>query len=561
MATRIALTLAGGVSLGAYQGGAAYELLWALSHLTNPRERIIIDVVTGASAGSMTAAVMARALLFDRQAASALHQAWVTGVSFAGLLEGRTTASLLSSDLIWGLAEDVLKTPSLPYAPHPAAPHELRMAFTLSNLDGVRYGLGYANVPGRFDTTVFSDWIVFRLGPGAPAQAPLGSLWDSMKRAAIASGAFPLAFPPVGVERQLADYAGSDVFQPDGRRTFAYADGGLFNNEPVGLTRQIVEGLEETYPEIRLDDRLYILVDPYVSAASAESALPDPLTYQIVLGRLVGAILGESSKRDWIRAMRVNQRLEWQDLFLSHLAGIVATTSVTDGVALGQRVGQLALDIAALKVKHEGRGESPESHLSRNMARLGPMLVAPDPAYAAIRSDPLRTEVFLNIVYVMENVAGLRKKEHLDLNLIAPAPGSLAGDFLGNFGGFFDEAWREHDWRRGRASVRDFVDQVKVKHPEMDYVPDDPAAYIPARDLSRVSERDIPLEAEHALREGMKTRLAAIVSPANAGWLKRWGFQILSHFVANKLVDHILKREAGGEGPIVPDPSGGGHDR
>jgi hypothetical protein len=561
MATRIALTLAGGVSLGAYQGGAAYELLWALSHLTNPRARVVIDVITGASAGSMTAAVMARALLYDQQAASALHQAWVTGVSLAGLLEGRTAASLFSSDLIWNLADQVLQTPSPPHAPHPAAPHELRMAFTLSNLEGVKYGLGYANVPGRFDTTVFSDWIIFRLGRGAPVPVPIGSLWESVKRAAIASGAFPLAFPPVWVERCLADYVGSDVFRPEGKRTFTYMDGGLFNNEPVGLTRQIVEGLEEAYPEIRLDQRLYVLVDPYVAATSEEPALPDPLTYQIVLGRLVGAVLGESSKRDWIRAARVNQRLEWQDLFLRHLAGIIATTSVSDGAALGQRVGQLALDIAALKVRHEGRGESPESHLSRNMARLGPMLVTPEPAYAVIREDPLRTEVFLNIVYVMENVAGLRKKEHLDLNLIAPAPGSLAGDFLGNFGGFFDEAWREHDWRRGRASVRDFIDRAKVMHPDLDYAQDDPAAYAPDRDLSHVSERDIPPDAEHALREGMKARLAGLISPANAGWLKRWGVQLLSHYVVNKLVDHMLKKEARGMEPVTTDPSGGGRDR
>jgi len=553
MATRIALTLAGGVSLGAYQGGVAYELLWALSHLRNPQERIIIDVVTGASAGSMTAAVMARALLYDRGIAWDLHEAWVEGVSIKGLMDGQPAGSLLSSELIWNVAGRVLKTPSTPSRPHPAAPHELRMAFTLSNLNGIRFGLGYANVPGEFDTTVFSDWIIFRLGDGAPSEPPLAAVWDDVRRSAIASGAFPLAFPAVKVERRLADYVGSDIYQRDGTREFTYVDGGLFNNEPVGLTRQIVEGLEEAYPDIRMDKRLYILVDPYVAASSAPPDLPDPLSYQAVLPRLLNAILGESSKRDWIQAMRVNQRLEWQDLFLSHLAGIVAGTSVTDGAALAQQIGQLALDIAALKVKYEGRGESPRDHLSKNMARLGPMLLASDPAYAVIQNDPLRTEVFLNIVYVMENVAGLRKKEPLNLHLIAPTPGSLAGDFMGNFGGFFDQTWREHDWRRGRAAVRDFIARLEADHPEFDYTPDDPTAYTPDRDLSNVSERDIPPDTEQALRQSVKKRLARLISPNPPGLFKRWGVDMLSAYVANRLVDRMLKKGVQGQDASAPD--------
>jgi hypothetical protein len=109
--------------------------------------------------------------------------------------------------------------------------------------------------------------------------------------------------------------------------------------------------------------------------------------------------------------------------------------------------------------------------------------------------------------------------------------------------------------------VRDFIDQAKVMHPDLDYAQDDPAAYAPDRDLSHVSERDVPPEAEHALREGMKTRLADLISPANAGWLKRWGVQLLSHYVVNKLVDHMLKKEARGMEPVTTDPSGGGRDR
>ncbi len=146
MTTRIALTLAGGVSLGAYQAGATYELLWALAHRADPRGPIIIDVLTGASAGAMTAAVLARALLYDRAVAEELHRVWITDIGAADLLAGQPPASLFSDGPIWDLARRILEAPPVPTNPHPAAPRDLRMAFALSNLNGINYSLGYANV-------------------------------------------------------------------------------------------------------------------------------------------------------------------------------------------------------------------------------------------------------------------------------------------------------------------------------------------------------------------------------------------------------------------------------
>lgn len=553
MTTRIALTLAGGVSLGAYQAGATYELLWALAHRTDPREPVLIDVLTGASAGAMNAAVIARALLYDRSAADELYRAWVKEVSAADLLndtmasdEPRT--SLFSDRPIRKLAGRILETPPVRTYPHPAEPPDLRMALTLSNLNGINYALGYTNVPGGFDTTIFSDWIVFRLGRDAPETFSPARVWRSIARAATASGAFPFAFPTVRLERHLADYVRSEIYDADedATREFTYVDGGLFNNEPVGLARDMVEGLEAADPRIERDRRIHILVDPYVGSNAAVADFPEaPLGYRLLFGRLLDAVLGEASKRDWIRASRINIRLRWQDELLIRVAEAVADIPARDLTAYGARVAELAREIAGLKVAYDRPNETPsaaviQAHLDRNIERLGPILCGE--AYAEIRGTPACADAFLNIAYVLENVAGLRKKVDLDLYLIAPAPGSLAGDFFFNFGGFFVEEWREHDWRRGRADARRVLEQLGGQSPELIYTPDARAAYVPERDVSQVGGAQIPQEAQTALRRRMKEEVVRVILPKPTGSLVRWLVTLLSGYVANKAVDALVRR-------------------
>ncbi len=76
---RISLIIAGGVSLGAYEAGVLTELLYALEQLNLSRDDdpIVIDVMTGCSAGSITAAMVGRILLHDAGQRGILHEAWV----------------------------------------------------------------------------------------------------------------------------------------------------------------------------------------------------------------------------------------------------------------------------------------------------------------------------------------------------------------------------------------------------------------------------------------------------------------------------------------------------
>jgi len=160
MAKRLAITISGAVSLGSYESGVIFEVLDALaqhnqwasaSNLSD--ERIEIDVLTGASAGGMTVAMIAQRLLYDGLSMSQaydnpVYNAWVSDVDIVGLLaRGPTedvTHSVLSSDFVTRISETYLmgrykNQPQPPPTPQPHAAlssdHKLQLGLALSNLN------------------------------------------------------------------------------------------------------------------------------------------------------------------------------------------------------------------------------------------------------------------------------------------------------------------------------------------------------------------------------------------------------------------------------------------
>ena len=70
MLKKISITVSGAVSLGSYEAGVMYEIIHAIGqHNKNvgidSDNRVLIDVLTGASAGGMTSTILAQKLMFD----------------------------------------------------------------------------------------------------------------------------------------------------------------------------------------------------------------------------------------------------------------------------------------------------------------------------------------------------------------------------------------------------------------------------------------------------------------------------------------------------------------
>ena len=117
MSKRLAVTIAGAVSLGSFEAGVMYEVIRAIGEHNESaaqEDQILIDVLTGASAGGMTAAVTAQKLMFESAALGGpytndLYNAWVRDIDISEFLRDHPDDSDTKSIFSSGYVEDLSK--------------------------------------------------------------------------------------------------------------------------------------------------------------------------------------------------------------------------------------------------------------------------------------------------------------------------------------------------------------------------------------------------------------------------------------------------------------------
>ena len=473
VAKKLAVTIAGAVSLGSYESGVAFEIFdaiaqhnqWAeTNHL--PDERIEIDVLTGASAGGMTVAMLAQRLLFDGPAMgqpynNPLYNAWVQDVDIVGLLKRQSdedmSHSVFSSDLVVTISRRYLTAryaslPLPPAQPHPALPlnGQLQLGLALSNLNGVDYSRPTSS-GGQFTYTAHEDHLLRAIDRQSGDRA---ELWETIRAAAVACGAFPVAFRVQDLVRNICEYSSPylvrKLWDNSPSRYFTYTDGGLFQNQPIGMAKNLVERL----PGSRLDaeNRGYLFIAPQPKTSSAiaytNDAAADPAkafgsanaNYKAVAERLAGAVLGQSEFQDWIEAERINEHLrlldqragELQALFL----GGALTPAQTDSVAA-----------VLLRPFFEG-----DDALTQSLDRARNQLRTQyQPKYDAFGDNRAAADAWLDAVLVLELAANLHEKEEMLIYDFVADTKHLASNGLSAFESFFDQRFRKHDYDYGRS--------------------------------------------------------------------------------------------------------------
>ncbi|MBX3727198.1 MAG: patatin-like phospholipase family protein [Xanthomonadales bacterium] len=337
----LGLVMAGAVSAGAYTAGVVDFLVEALDgwHEAQPDgpgtapHRVRLASLTGASGGAMTAGILAGILAGrpHRPAHAddpgpavpdnALFDSWVNRIDADALLAPDDLGSeqrLLS--LLNGGSLDEIAAAALPAGaggrPRAWAGAGVDLAFTITNLRGVPYNLGFGEAeaeslprPGH-GMRRHAEALRFRLGADSadPAGADtvldwamLGPGWTRLQQAALASGAFPLALPPRALVRPVVDYdnelwpfpAGPDEEPPACRRwhplpphwgahaapetlAFLAVDGGMLDNQPFTLGRGLLVGRPPVRPRTPVAGRSLVSIDPFPDIVGFRPGEPVP---------------------------------------------------------------------------------------------------------------------------------------------------------------------------------------------------------------------------------------------------------------------------------------------
>jgi len=324
---RLGICMAGAVSAGAYTAGVIDYLIEALENWQKakdlnlpsiPKHNVIIEIISGASAGGMTAAITAASLqkefphvnqdnYHDENITKAnpLFDSWVNLTEEANndmmsqmlntddiinepkINSQKEVVSGFNSSFIDTVAKrtinGIVKDFNLN---RPYIAKDLEIITTLTNLRGFNYKINFISDQGESEhrMTMHRDFAHFQLNETEDykndGKIPLhfndsnGLNKDMLIDAAMATGAFPLGLKPRIFTRDpkyinqnilLTNVAASDEIVPN---TNDYenvcVDGGVLNNEPFELTQKVLVNRRKAENEDLTDAQDYFQeVDPF----------------------------------------------------------------------------------------------------------------------------------------------------------------------------------------------------------------------------------------------------------------------------------------------------------
>ena len=558
MPKRLAITIAGAVSLGSYEAGVLYEVLNAIQQhntdaATGSDDRIEIDVLTGASAGGMTAIILGQKLLFNSADfvcpyENPIYDCWVERIGLQGLQNTQddepALLSLFSSDLIKQISEEMLtaryQADPLP-APvrHPAAAATIRLGVALTNLNGVDYG--YRVKPDNPDGTE-NHFIYIRYGDQRTriadgAACDNADFWEPLRQAAVACGAFPFAFRSQDIERSAKqepfDYppANLQAWTSD-PQLFTYSDGGILQNQPLGLAKNLVDTIDNHQNQ---ETRFYLFVSPKAKDATANDNFHAAnADYFHLLQRLVGVVMGQSEFQDWITAEEFNGRIKLLDDRATGLKNAILAGEIDVPALQTTSTSLLALFFPG-GVHHPPGALGPEN-LQDAKYRIASQYNQEMNELAV----PARANAFRDAVLAFETAAGLGARDHMEIYGVTANDSELAGAGLSAFLGFFDRTFRDHDYDVGRSHAHDFLTNPQINRPgAIGPLNWDPAKY-PLRPIDHrldgLKMSHLPNDDLQDFKDGGKRRVNQMLKELIGNW------SILAEPVADGLVTLTLDK-------------------
>ena len=293
----IGLVLAGAVTAGSYTAGVLDYLLntldlWEEEYQKNrtkvPRPNVIIDTMTGASAGSMAAAVTLLALATKQYKSkitedeisfenNLLYKTWVEfglkdnekiidKLFSINDLKDNEVKSLLNTSFIDDLiVELVSATEKAELQELPGYINKnIEILMTLSNLRGIPIDLSFSNDTENVAHTMsyhkaFAHFQYHKKDPEDHSTLPLDlkEHLDLFLDCSRASGAFPIGLKSIPfkgitkayIEANLKEIFGEDlVAKPNVSDTYEFlaVDGGMTNNEPMAEAIRILRNRNES---------------------------------------------------------------------------------------------------------------------------------------------------------------------------------------------------------------------------------------------------------------------------------------------------------------------------
>lgn len=452
MSLSITVTLSGGAALGAYEAGATAALLEAVHALGEDGEDVTVDAIGGASAGALVAMFAVHAQANGIDPVWLLREAWVDRVSL-DLLTPRGFRAPLGFDRLRERIDELLDPRD--EAGQPAHRrddadaardrHPVGLHVALTGLRGLHYPIRGRGALGPVEAATFADWGAFTVRPGDGPPGITEPPGSSILDFALASASNPAAFPPALLDRRPH----ADGYRREGIVDFPetgrlwYTDGGTLQVEPVGRVLMAARRAREAAGRQPACEHLTMLVDP-------RSERPEPSdawahgdaspSWIAGIARTLAIIPAQILYDDLRRVQKMNSRQDWADMVVDTLLPHLDDEALE---ALSDAIHRIVADEDSLR--HDEGDDDADGH-----DRAGDDRGADGEGRAVLRK-------------ALEKVGGLARKHRTEVAVISPllladgeqaeVGGLLAGEIMGDFGGFLHHGLRESDFLLGYDST------------------------------------------------------------------------------------------------------------
>ena len=437
---RLAVALPGGIAPGTFEAGATCGLLaWIQEVNAVEPGSVLIDVITGASAGALTGLLAARVLLGGDDPIAVYRQAWVSAPSLRSLRAAGSSAPL-SLRPARAVAHRLLFAPAEPLARW-RQPSPVALDVALGCLRGFSRAIpSQTGVPDGEQPLIaatYVDWGSFELDAVPADSDAVAKQWSNAIDSAIASASHPLAFRARRLDREThrSKYVRNGVVNLPADRgdlELWYTDGGVFDNEPLGrCVHRVVER-----DEASSQSRLVILVrsggrwpPPADNPAWSGHGRPRWLH---TLARALDLIASNATGHDLIQVEQTNARLRWSREVAVKIAELLDENEETHA--------ELRHLLALIE-----KDPVPSAGVDRR------------PVPPADAADASLAEL---VERVVRSACGLVGKEPIEVAVVGAERDLTGPQALGSVVGFLEPRQREDHFAAGYSTMLGWIEQA-----------------------------------------------------------------------------------------------------
>lgn len=284
--------LAGAVSAGTYTAGVLdllMEKIDAYSKDENASYNIKIRGIAGASAGGMCGSIFLRSNYGAQDWNSNPHKellksTWVNEITLEALattddIKDGNVYSLLNGNVLKNISNSILSDVAI--ASTPKIPSfigdDFELILSVTDTKGLSYAIPFINDEGAssYFLTNHRNYYRFSLNeiPGRSTNVlKTKEAWNMLNSVSLGTGAFPLGFPPIKLERNVvkedtlefetdAEEIGVEPMSGLGSKySFLGIDGGTVDNEPLN---QVMDMIHHRKTKNDTEIHKVIFIDPF----------------------------------------------------------------------------------------------------------------------------------------------------------------------------------------------------------------------------------------------------------------------------------------------------------